>query len=97
MIIIPFFFRGLGLLVFFITLFSSLISIPFNNQSSLWWAWSIDGIILYFLGRYLNVKRIIIDSETNERMISDLFWIRMEYWGVIIEFIAIYQLCKLYF
>lgn len=82
--------------MFFVTLFASLVSIPFNTQSALWWAWSIDGFVLFTLGRYINVKKTIIDSETNERMISDLFFIRMEYWGIIIELIAIYKLSKIY-
>lgn len=63
----------------------------------MWWGWIVDSILLSAIGWYVNRKRIVIDSETNEKIISDAFFIRMEYWGIAIGLIALYNLFKIYF
>ncbi|HEU5291506.1 MAG TPA: hypothetical protein VFU05_12740 [Cyclobacteriaceae bacterium] len=98
MIIIPFIYRGFGILVFILTLLISIVSsFVSNEESSMWWGWVIDALILSIGGWYVNTKRTIIDSDTNERIVSDAFFIRMEYWGIMIGIIALYKLFKIYY
>lgn len=63
----------------------------------MWWGWVLDSFILTVGGWYVNTKRTIIDTDTNQRIISDAFFIRMEYWGIIIGVTALYKLFKIYF
>ena len=59
-----------------------------------------SSILIYFLGKWLNTRKAktYIDKETGEEILlknnHGLFFIQMEYWGIIIFLIAIVLLIK---
>ena len=59
-----------------------------------------SSIVIYFLGKWLNTRKAktYIDKETGKEIIQkgdhSFFFIRMEYWGIIIPIIMIILLIK---
>ncbi|WP_407140474.1 hypothetical protein [Aquimarina sp. 2-A2] len=55
----------------------------------------MTGIFSWFFGKKWNTKnsRVVIDEKTNERILltnnHTLFWIKMEYWGIIFVVLGI--------
>ncbi len=93
--------KGLGILVFIITLVVAVImQLVLGTEYYQTESWPIplaialSAIIVGLLGLNLNNKpgRILLDAKTNEQIevkkIHSLFWIPMQYWGIILLLIS---------
>lgn len=93
-------FLGLGFLSM-----DSLINKVFadpNYYSNNWWpdllVFIIAGLLSFFLGRYLNNRkgRVLVDKETGQEVIirpnHSLFFIKLEYWGIIFPVLGLLKL-----
>ena len=89
---------GLGFLVVLIPLVISIFTIGYLGNSNLvfYLGFVVSAVLIWMIGRKMNNKpgREVVDKKTGEEIIlkqnHSLFWIKMEYWGILIGILGIF-------
>lgn len=72
---------------------ASLINTGSNEDLEIAYSMLIASPLTFFVGRYWNRPRVILDPQTQQEVLfkpkHSVFWIPMQYWGIIFLIIGI--------